>query len=109
MRQICDRPGIREGTRVRRKVGPLILMVCSVLTLSRSGLEMLRVIPVSKAQAIQRAGRAGRDVRTRIRVHAVSCLPQGPGVCFRLYTEDWFTQLPEVSVPEIKRYCNVAK
>ncbi|KAB5549951.1 hypothetical protein GE09DRAFT_1241744 [Coniochaeta sp. 2T2.1] len=41
----------------------------------RIGLEVLRVVAISKAQANQRAGRAGR---TR------------PGRCFRLYTEDHF-------------------
>ena len=44
--------------------------------------------PVSKAQARQRAGRAGREC---------------PGICYRLYTEDSFKALAECSVPEIKR------
>lgn len=54
----------------------------------RTGIETLTATPVSKASASQRAGRAGR---TR------------PGKCFRLYTEDSFTNLPEANVPEIQR------
>jgi pre-mRNA-splicing factor ATP-dependent RNA helicase DHX15/PRP43 len=49
----------------------------------------LLVVPISKAAASQRSGRAGR---TR------------PGKCFRLYTAASFTnQLPEQTVPEIQR------
>ncbi|KAH7069114.1 P-loop containing nucleoside triphosphate hydrolase protein [Paraphoma chrysanthemicola] len=55
---------------------------------ARLGIETLNVIPVSKASATQRAGRAGR---TR------------PGKCFRLYTEDAFKQLEEATFPEIQR------
>jgi ATP-dependent RNA helicase DDX35 len=50
--------------------------------------ETLTAVPVSKASATQRAGRAGRTK---------------PGKCFRLYTEDDFEALPEVTVPEIQR------
>ncbi len=50
------------------------------------------MVPVSKAQARQRAGRAGRE---------------GPGICFRLYTEASYETLDENTVPEIKR-CNLA-
>ena len=49
---------------------------------------MLITEPVSKAQARQRAGRAGRE---------------SPGVCYRLYTEESFKSMAESSVPEIKR------
>lgn len=56
------------------------------------GLDLLLVQPVSKAQARQRAGRAGREQE---------------GHCYRLYTEDSFIRLPEASVPEIQR-CNLA-
>lgn len=52
------------------------------------GLEMLSLQPVSKAEAWQRAGRAGREQR---------------GDCFRLYTEASFTALAETVVPEILR------
>ena len=41
----------------------------------KTGVQTLRVVPVSKAQAWQRAGRAGREA---------------PGKCFRLYTEKAF-------------------
>lgn len=59
---------------------------------SKIGIETLRVVPISKAQARQRAGRAGRE---------------GPGVCFRLYTESKFDELESATVPEIKR-CNLS-
>ncbi|XP_068601063.1 ATP-dependent RNA helicase DHX33 [Brachionichthys hirsutus] len=57
-----------------------------------SGLEVLAVQRVSKAQAWQRAGRAGRE---------------DSGSCYRLYTEQEFNQLAPMTVPEIQR-CNVA-
>ncbi|KAL7291442.1 hypothetical protein TKK_0015026 [Trichogramma kaykai] len=56
---------------------------------SRTGMESLMVVPISKASANQRAGRAGRVA---------------PGKCFRLYTA-WAYQheLEENTVPEIQR------
>ncbi|KAI9059376.1 pre-mRNA-splicing factor ATP-dependent RNA helicase PRP43 [Trametes sanguinea] len=55
----------------------------------RVRIEYLFVMPISKASAQQRAGRAGR---TR------------PGKCFRLYTEkDFATELEEQTYPEILR------
>lgn len=57
-----------------------------------SGLEVLAVQRVSKAQAWQRAGRAGRE---------------DSGSCYRLYTEDEFDSLIPMTVPEIQR-CNLA-
>ncbi|KAM0823885.1 hypothetical protein ACQ4PT_070566 [Festuca glaucescens] len=57
-----------------------------------TGMESLIIIPVSKAQALQRSGRAGRE---------------GPGKCFRLFQECEFDKLAESTVPEIKR-CNLA-
>lgn len=57
-----------------------------------SGLEVLAVQRVSKAQAWQRAGRAGRE---------------DSGFCYRLYTEDEFDNLIPMTVPEIQR-CNLA-
>eukprot|EP00249_Psilotum_nudum_P019267 c27172_g1_i1 orf=935-2635(-) len=56
------------------------------------GVDSLVVVPISKAQALQRSGRAGRE---------------GPGKCFRLYTEDAFENLEDSTTPEIKR-CNLA-
>ena len=53
---------------------------------------MLAVQPVSKAQARQRTGRAGRECS---------------GHCYRLYTEEQFDKLREMTVPEIQR-CNLA-
>lgn len=55
---------------------------------ARLGIENLNVVPVSKASATQRAGRAGR---TR------------PGKCFRLYTERAFNGLEEATFPELAR------
>lgn len=57
-----------------------------------TGMESLIIIPISKAQAVQRSGRAGRE---------------GPGKCFRLYPESEFWKLTDSSVPEIKR-CNLS-
>ena len=52
-------------------------------------MDTLNVTPVSKANANQRSGRAGRT---------------GPGFAFRLYTERQFKdELMENSVPEIQR------
>ncbi|XP_044286350.1 ATP-dependent RNA helicase DHX33 [Varanus komodoensis] len=59
---------------------------------AESGLEVLAVQRVSKAQAWQRAGRAGRE---------------DSGFCYRLYTEDEFEKLDKMTVPEIQR-CNLA-
>ena len=53
-----------------------------------TGMESLTVQDISRAQAAQRTGRAGR----------VSA-----GICFRLYTEDAFDGLAEAAVPEIQR------
>jgi ATP-dependent RNA helicase DDX35 len=54
----------------------------------RTGIDALTAVPISKASAIQRAGRAGRTK---------------PGKCFRLYTEEAFSRLPDSTVPEIQR------
>ncbi|KAL9420589.1 hypothetical protein AB3S75_038205 [Citrus x aurantiifolia] len=56
------------------------------------GMESLIVVPISKAQALQRSGRAGRE---------------GPGKCFRLYPENEFDKLEDSTKPEIKR-CNLS-
>ena len=58
-----------------------------------TGIEMLKVMAVSKAQANQRAGRAGRE---------------SEGRCYRLFTEDSFEALEMVTAPEIQRV-NVAQ
>lgn len=52
------------------------------------GLEVLAVQRVSKAQAWQRTGRAGRE---------------DSGICYRLYTEDEFEKFDKMTVPEIQR------
>nr|KAJ0212274.1 hypothetical protein LSAT_V11C400184800 [Lactuca sativa] len=57
-----------------------------------SGIESLIVVKTSKAQALQRSGRAGRE---------------GAGKCFRLYPESRFEGLDDSTIPEIKR-CNLS-
>lgn len=55
----------------------------------KTGMDSLVVVPISKASAKQRAGRAGRT---------------GPGSCYRLYTEQAFAhEMLEFPVPEIQR------
>ena len=53
-----------------------------------TGIETLTAVPISKAAAVQRAGRAGRTK---------------PGKCFRLYTQQAYELLPDATVPEIQR------
>ncbi len=54
-----------------------------------TAMETLKTIPVSKQQADQRRGRAGRT---------------GPGQCYRIYTEDVYEEhLPTEALPEIQR------
>lgn len=55
---------------------------------SATGMESLTVANVSKAQATQRAGRAGRVAA---------------GICFRLYPEPAFETLDDMTLPEISR------
>jgi pre-mRNA-splicing factor ATP-dependent RNA helicase DHX38/PRP16 len=53
------------------------------------GMDALQVTPISQANANQRSGRAGRT---------------GPGVCFRLFTNEMFRgEMLENNVPEIQR------
>eukprot|EP01135_Chromosphaera_perkinsii_P011544 Nk52_evm2s2438 gene=Nk52_evmTU2s2438 len=54
----------------------------------RIGLDTLTVAPISKAQAQQRAGRAGREQA---------------GACYRLYTEEEFDKMEPETKPEILR------
>ena len=53
-----------------------------------AGADALAVVPVSQAQAAQRAGRAGREA---------------PGKCFRLYTEASFRELARSAPPQLQR------
>lgn len=55
---------------------------------TNTGIDMLRVVPVSQSQANQRAGRAGRE---------------SAGKCFRLYRDVEFDHLELCAVPEIQR------
>jgi pre-mRNA-splicing factor ATP-dependent RNA helicase DHX38/PRP16 len=55
----------------------------------RVGMDSLQIFPISRANANQRTGRAGRT---------------GPGTCFRMYTESAFwNEMLDNSVPEIQR------
>ena len=54
----------------------------------RTGLDILEIVPISKSEAAQRAGRAGRTA---------------PGQCYRLYSESYYNSLIENTVPEIQR------
>ncbi|XP_054723593.1 ATP-dependent RNA helicase DHX33-like isoform X2 [Uloborus diversus] len=54
------------------------------------GFDVLKVQRISKAQAEQRAGRAGRE---------------SDGMCYRLYTLDEHKMFQDQSVPEILRCC----
>lgn len=55
----------------------------------KTGMDALVVTPVSKAQAEQRKGRAGRT---------------GPGKCYRLYTQTAFeTEMLDSPIPELQR------
>ncbi|CAB4311508.1 unnamed protein product [Prunus armeniaca] len=54
-----------------------------------TGMESLLVTPISKASAMQRAGRSGRT---------------GPGKCFRLFTAyNYYNDLDDNTVPEVQR------
>ena len=55
---------------------------------ARLGADLLQVLPISKAQAWQRTGRAGRE---------------GAGKCYRLFTEEAFLALRDITEPEIQR------
>lgn len=54
----------------------------------RTGMEHLTLQRITKASAIQRAGRAGR---------------QGPGRCIRLFTAGEFKEFPDSLAPEVGR------
>ena len=55
---------------------------------SNKNIDCLRIVPISKANALQRSGRAGRE---------------GPGKCFRLYTKNDYDEIPDQMTPEILR------
>lgn len=56
-----------------------------------TGLEMLKVQRISREQADQRTGRAGRE---------------SEGTCFRLYTRSQFELMKKTTIPEIQK-CNL--
>ncbi|KAL7073813.1 hypothetical protein ACQ4LE_007589 [Meloidogyne hapla] len=73
-------PGIRliidSGKMKRRTFSP------------QNHMDVLEVVNISKAQAIQRAGRAGREA---------------PGKCYRLYSQQDYEGFEPVQVPELLR------
>ena len=80
------------------------------LLLLRSGIDALSVVPISKAAARQRSGRAGREVSSYLptqllceRIDLHSSPFQSSGECYRLYTEESFDKREETTVPEIQR------
>ncbi|KAJ7465260.1 P-loop containing nucleoside triphosphate hydrolase protein [Mycena latifolia] len=60
---------------------------------SGGGFDTLLTRDITKSSAMQRAGRAGRE---------------GPGFCYRLYTEDAFLAMAPTAEPEILR-CSLAQ
>lgn len=55
----------------------------------KTGMDCLNVVPISKVQAIQRMGRAGRTM---------------PGKCLRMYSEKFYNeQMETMTVPELLR------
>jgi ATP-dependent RNA helicase DHX33 len=58
------------------------------LDVFNSGFDTLLIRDITKSSAMQRAGRAGRE---------------GPGFCFRLYTEESFHNMSVSAEPEIMR------
>ena len=85
---------------------------------ARLGADSLQVVPVSQAQARQRAGRAGeragrggQGVGARARGLASHLTPppplllgrEAPGKAFRLYTEAAFRGLAPTTAPEVQR------
>ncbi|KAI8908554.1 P-loop containing nucleoside triphosphate hydrolase protein [Gorgonomyces haynaldii] len=75
-----------------RKVGIKFVVDCGLAKQrsfqSKTGVETLKIETISKQQANQRSGRAGREQA---------------GECYRLYTEKHFQEMEEETVPEIKR------
>lgn len=59
-------------------------------SLANSAMLQLHECYIAQANARQRAGRAGRT---------------GPGVCYRLYTEDDYYEMTEYQLPEMLRGC----
>lgn len=55
---------------------------------AKDRIHLLKVENISKAQAIQRAGRAGRDAE---------------GKCFRLYSEQDYEKFEDMQKPELRR------
>ncbi|XP_038065220.1 probable ATP-dependent RNA helicase DHX40 isoform X2 [Patiria miniata] len=55
----------------------------------RTGLDALQIVPISRSEAIQRSGRAGRTA---------------PGKCYRIYTKGFYENaMSEDMTPEIQR------
>lgn len=81
---------IKIQQQARKVIGSdKVLNDSDSLSLGNISTDILAVVPISKAQAWQRAGRAGRTQ---------------PGKTYRLYTERFFLEkLKDSQIPEIKR------
>lgn len=76
---------------------------------STSKVQRLKEFWVSKASADQRKGRAGmfHFIDMKMLFYHSTCILDlgrtGPGVCYRLYSEDEFEAMAEYSTPELQK------
>lgn len=74
---------------------------------STSKVQRLKEFWVSKASADQRKGRAGMfnfiDIKMLLYHSIFYSGRTGPGVCYRLYSEDEFEAMAEYSTPELQK------
>jgi len=78
---------------------------------STSKVQRLKEFWVSKASADQRKGRAGTILSIlniiSIKILFLYCIHHlgrtGPGVCYRLYSEDEFDAMADYSTPELQK------
>jgi HrpA-like RNA helicase len=104
---------VRKGDILRRIlvviVDVFIRTTDSVDDRAFEGFDTLMVRDITKSSAMQRMGRAGREVWFYLFSWTQMCLTciQGEGSCFRLYTEDAFNSMALSSEPEIRR-CSLA-
>lgn len=100
---------------VSTSIAESALTIPSIQYVIDSGFTMLRyydpiedrqcysIDTISKASAIQRAGRAGRDNKNQKLNENTIYSHANVGKCFRLYTQKDYDKLPEKTIPEILR------